>query len=80
MFGSSVHNQPGPRGKNYKKEEPQLRELRVEALDCLGWQDSKLPRLQMQFFVFHIVKNLKIHQAVPLWDRVRFKTNFLFYQ
>ena len=32
-LGASVHNQPQTRGENYKKEEPQLRELRVEALD-----------------------------------------------
>ena len=32
-FGASVHNQPQTRGRNYKKEEPQLRELRVEVLD-----------------------------------------------
>ena len=30
---ASVHNQPQTRGINYKKEEPQLRELRVEVLD-----------------------------------------------
>ena len=30
---AGVHNQPVTRGKNYKKEKPQLREMRVEALD-----------------------------------------------
>ena len=32
-IGADVHNQPETRGKNYKKEVPQLREMRVEALD-----------------------------------------------
>ena len=31
--GANIHNQPETRGENHKKEEPQLRELRVEALD-----------------------------------------------
>ena len=34
--GANVHNQPRTRGRKHKKEEPQLRELRVEALDWCG--------------------------------------------
>ncbi len=39
---AGVYKQLKTRGKNFKKEEPQLRELRVEALDWLRGQDLNL--------------------------------------
>ena len=36
VFYANIYNKLQMQDKNYKKEEPQLRELRVEALDWCG--------------------------------------------